>query len=967
MALLGTFLRYREEIRKRTPHSLRDQVREFGVLGRRYLASRFSNAEQSVSRAVEDGNITKILIGIAHLERARRRVPRSAGRLIAETICGRAGLERLEEAATLVSRRYPDSVMVTFLRAFLVAKRGDAPAANALICDAIMRSRHPGTVRKYGAIIARDRTIALCKTWRVVDRLARDNMTWAFGEGTSGADYADLPFVDSGDVSFGRAFDVPLALVHAEPLLQGRLDEQYLEKCSAAFDKADDLFDRLRAVSAMRRRGLRRIPSYAQAYTLARKCFGDLRSELDQLVKLTERPNSQAVQNSYAAARTLALSLENAIALGFDEDATHLESAIAQMARARWSKSCIWIAAQALAETGTDQNLAAAREIVETAEAPPTRPDDIKAYLSWAALTGEYHSAAELCERLPRTMWRKKFVLQEAEIYRCLGRFRDAERLLRDHLIETFCAPYKRDFCPITIQQTIRLIGGMGFAADTTNFLAQIPQPKNPRGVIFIAPRVIEHTRMLPWAVFAELRSMNWAVVPLVEGTAAYEPTGIEEIDRYANCISPTRRLTKNASEAFEPIEPFERDLAKGRLRWRGLNFDHQLWEEAAINRRRYNIDFTCPALQESLGELADWAEITARVIHNARSSFSKLGLRAGVFVNFNHRLPDAVFRFYCEKFGDPEDFFCVHAANGYENYFVNFARNVSTKCVVRNMTQHPESRSASFPLKDDFEAFYNSGRVMVEPAPALIRRMQKKDSPRNAEADAAERAIAAWRRGGKPVACVFGKVVCDSSLPVDGGPAHRNMKDWLNHTIQSVRNSDTLLLIKPHPHELREEIACFLTERFQDLIETEMPPNCLVLGGDWFEIEDLKDFIDLGLIYNGTTAVELGLLGIPAVLCNAFGPIDYPVGQAAPRDRDHYEQLVRFEQAPEVAPDLQARSKAWLKYMAGNKVNVDYRYHAREITNRLLYPSWWFPEDVERYLKRGDSNVYELARRAVG
>jgi hypothetical protein len=192
-------------------------------------------------------------------------------------------------------------------------------------------------------------------------------------------------------------------------------------------------------------------------------------------------------------------------------------------------------------------------------------------------------------------------------------------------------------------------------------------------------------------------------------------------------------------------------------------------------------------------------------------------------------------------------------------------------------------------------------------------------------------------------------------------------MKDWLNHTIDCVRGSDTLLLIKPHPHELRNEIATFLTERFLDLIEGEPPDNVATLGHDWFTIQEISEIIDLGAVYNGTTAIELGMLGLPVVLCSDFGPVDYPVGHPLPRDREHYRRMLRFEEPALAGADLQARSVAWLHYLASDEAAIDYRYHARGVTNRRIYPPWWFGDDIERYAREGDPNVRRIAERIVG
>ena len=114
---------------------------------------------------------------------------------------------------------------------------------------------------------------------------------------------------------------------------------------------------------------------------------------------------------------------------------------------------------------------------------------------------------------------------------------------------------------------------------------------------------------------------------------------------------------------------------------------------------------------------------------------------------------------------------------------------------------------------------------------------------------------------------------VCDSGVPFDGGPIHKKYERMdKSHNSKTVEGSNTLLLIKPHPHEFKETIACYLNEYFFDLIDNidELPENIL-LGHKWFDIHMLEEFLDFGLIYNGTTSVELGVLGIPSVLCSHF------------------------------------------------------------------------------------------------
>src|SRR5690606_3344479 len=231
-----------------------------------------------------------------------------------------------------------------------------------------------------------------------------------------------------------------------------------------------------------------------------------------------------------------------------------------------------------------------------------------------------------------------------------------------------------------------------------------------------------------------------------------------------------------------------------------------------------------------------------------------------------------------------PSQFFCIHATNGYENYFANFSRPYSMKAGLRNVTAHPELRTASFPVPKDFMAWYEARKAFGAEnlasvqAVTEVRRAAREEATPPPEALAFKERVREWKDGGGRVVCMFGKVVCDLAAPTDGGPAHSNMKDWINHTVDSVRGSRTLLLIKPHPHELRDEIATFLTERLTDLIEGDLPSNVVIAHPDWFDLKDITELVDLGVIYNGTTAIELGLVRVPAVLCSNYAPIDYPI-----------------------------------------------------------------------------------------
>ena len=927
----------------------------------------------------EDGNLERTLEGMAQLERNRKTGPLAAGLFFTKLISSSEGLAQLGEASERVSELFPDSVMLTYFRALAYAKSDRVHEAHRLVSDAIIKSCRKSEQVKYSDYAAKTRTIAFNKIWRILDAVARDNMTWATGQSQGGAAYASLDFLPSLELEDNGSYDLQMALFYAEPLLQGKHVEKYLLACKQGFEASETLADRLKFIFAMRRSGLRRLPDYHEAYALAKEFYEKIRPEWEYLVRpldylgKAEKEDAAEInrpEGPVGAVRIMRSVMNVARALGYSEDVERLNNSIAALASSPWGKESVFVAAFALIEADPIGNLDLSKRLIDMHDYAPKTNADIQDFINWAILSQEYDRGYELYLEQPVKVKRTNVGLVFANLLQRMGHFREAYELA--HGVQTAMLSRPHSFCPYSSWSVIKRLGELHFCAETADYYTMVPQPTEPEGVIFITPRSIEQTRKMPLAVLMELKRMGWAVIPLTQGILPIEKTGIEEIDQFGGCLTLARQLTHETRETFEEIEGFNYQVDDGKLEWGKVSLSHALWEEASINRRMYNVDYTCPALQTYLGNVVQWTEVCAQALHNVHKTMKEMGLRTGILVNFNFRLPDAIFRNYCEEYGDADNFFCLHSANGYQNYFTNFATNVSTKGIMRNMTRHPETRSGSFPVPAEFEDYYQSQKSSAHHILEMVRDVTKvkrsTEGQRELHPDArlAKANIMEWKEKGGKVACAFGKVVCDSGVPFDGGPAHKNMKDWINHTIESVRGSDTLLLIKPHPHELKEEIACFLNEYFSDLIDVDLPENVMVLGHRWFDINDLLEFVDLGLIYNGTTAVELGILGVPSVLCSHFAPVDYPVGHVVPTDKDDYRKLVRFEKEAAIAEDIKERAACWLHYMGSENVTLDYRYHARQITNKVVYPSWWFEEDIRSYLMEGDPNVSELAMRAI-
>lgn len=923
------------------------------------------------------GNAQELLEILLKYEARGTTAPLSCGEWMADKLNHADGRTSLAALAGKLQAGAPNSILLLYLRCLGHIEQNEFEAAQKLASEALCN--HCDDLKQSHAsnAVKRKRAVSLGSVWKMIDAAARDQMKWANAGSSSivlkqsdnglgsqsnqPTGYIDLPHVKAFEKldRYSLVTDYQTTLIFAEPLLQGKQNEAWLKSCELAYERSTTLFQRMRVIRSMWRQGFRRIPDYRNAYVMAERYFKKLQPELQHI----REDMAQDKADPYAYARLFRTALSIARQLSLVDQARELRNDLIALAHSRHGNKVVWIVVNALSN---DQDMHETT-LQLIGDKRPVATKDLHDFFQWATRFGEKKMAHSVFDALPKSLQSHPLSLPYINILQRGGQFEKAEQIARSVYASILQTPGALD--AERSQSLIRRIGELKFAAETARHFLAVPQPENPIGVIFATPRNIEQLRRSPLTVFLEWKKMGWAVIPLFEGVLPVHRTGIEKIDRYAACVEQNARFSDKTKTWLNVDEGCTVDLDTGKLAWRDIDLSHALWEEATISRRCYEPTWTCPALQRSLGNLVKWTNLLATVLVNARSDFEDMGPRAGIHSFFNFRLPDALTRFYCSQHGDPQAFFCIHASNSYENYFTNFRTNLSSLLSVRNMTSTPKTRAAPFPTAEMVAA-----RMKVQTADEIskarsivnIKRSTGEHSALKPEAEETRKRILEWRKKGGKTACAFGKVICDTAVPYDGGPAHKNLKDWINDTIDAVAGSETLLLIKPHPHELREEISCFLNCNFFDLIEKPLPDNVMFLGHDWFDINDLEGLIDLALIYSSTTSIEMALMKIPTIVASHFAPIDYPVGHKVVTSREQYKAVVQFKKRIRPAKDGVERATAWLALMRSKEIAVPYRYHSRQITNCVVYPPWWMEQDIEAYLQNGDENVALLARRGV-
>lgn len=904
-------------------------------------------------------DLPRVLWIVTQFEAIGKPIPRAAGQYIAGFFTTQEGRDTLSAATQVALIDAPHSPFLVYLHASLQAKAGGYMEAGQGVRQALDDLlQHPVETPEDEAYTKRSFK-ALSAIWSVVDTIAREQMGWVDADGKAALTK------NTEDASLAKT-----GLSFKEPLLQARDERGYIAACLTEFDSAETLRARARAVADMLRQSVRRQFTYHHAYAQAAKTIALLDAEV---IALTQDVDAAKLSDKEAIEiiQTLIIVLSVHRKLGNKDVVERIKVQIEAFANAGAPDSAIWLALPELTLDDSAEWKPRSRVLRRRLPVAPEKAHEIKAYFKWAMWMRAHAEADRIFAKLSRPQRETPSIMYYVNILQRQARFEEALNVLEGVNVRALSQPTKLN--PLEHWRLLRRIGEMAFLRDTAEAFAEVPQPQNPDGVMVIAARNIDQLRKYPLVVLMELRRRNWAVICLVEGLLPNEATKVSAINVLAGSIALERRLSPAAEKAFPVLSDFEARPEKGEINWMGLNLHHSLMEDARINRRSYDVDFSCPALTETLGRLCHWTEMTARATVYAQKHLQKKQIRAGFMALFNSRLPDTLFRLYCEKEGDPDSFFALQTANGYENYFANFSHEISTRCVIRNVTAYPEVRSASFPRPAFFEEYVQANQhraadvlERVEHI-ATAKRISGPVKQVDPEAEACAEKIRAWQARGGKVACLFGRVVCDSAVPYDGGPVHRDFKHWLHDSIDAVRGSDTLLLIKPHPHELNEEIATYLNQTFFDLLPDDLPPNAIKLGHRWFNIEAVAEFMDIGLIYNGTTAIELALLNTPCIQANHFGPIDYPVLHPVPTSAEQYKQMLRFETPVPPHPDMRKRAALWLDYMSNGRFALDYRYHARPVTNKVVYPPWWVQEDLKTYLSKGDPQIEQLADRVLG
>ena len=510
------------------------------------------------------------------------------------------------------------------------------------------------------------------------------------------------------------------------------------------------------------------------------------------------------------------------------------------------------------------------------------------------------------------------------------------------------------------------------FLKRSSEILDSVPQPKFPSGLwIYTNYGEYEAIAMtIPIAV--EAKKLGFSVISISSGTLKTETTSNVKINYLNGLISKDRESLKGEKRLYNEHNLRNKWIIDWKKRYvgvDGINYYQGIYEQLSMQFRRATIDI----IDYSTSQMFTKYLKDCDAAHSACLEIEKFAIEYNIPVRLvsatAHGAPYSVYRRFAAERGYKNNIHFMAVNISYETYYSNLAEKTASTIAFEDVTYyHDTLRQPLLASKDNFLRWYNKNMDNQEILNSVEKHLSRDRVVHSVDNKKYLKVIESYKKNNKKVFCMFGKVLADLAVPYDGGPAHEDMVDYIKHTVEifTSLNKDDLLLIKPHPHEERSEIAKDLTERMRDFIPERLPKNIVFLENSAFSLFELVDKIDIGLLWNGTAAMELGAKNKKVIMCSHFAKFDYPIKFDYPKSRSNYEDMLMGKCDIVLHSDIAVKSKMLLHYMSTDEIAIPFRYSHRRSTNDPIGGVHWIEEEVVNYLENGDKYMELCAKKLL-
>ena len=397
-------------------------------------------------------------------------------------------------------------------------------------------------------------------------------------------------------------------------------------------------------------------------------------------------------------------------------------------------------------------------------------------------------------------------------------------------------------------------------------------------------------------------------------------------------------------------------DIENKTIEAMGVNFFNLIETTLQKMQKRFNVLFYTHDNQPLFDGLVSTCD-TLLSIYEGLKKFALANQKKIRFVGWEvNYIPNGVFRILCENLSTDGTMELIELERGYMHYFGHSIKDSYVACGNLTKTQAPASWVMN---KKEFDASKSLALDTKAIEVALDASIKKKGNPSETETSKRiYRTIERYHEAGKKIYVLFAHLFYDKPID-DQSAGFDGMCDWVDETIKLFDESEHLLLLKPHPVEIRvahpkkipnETLASYLEDK-------ALGDNIVLLPPDLFSVADLIPSMTCGLIWRSSVALELIYHGIPCIIAGNpyYGVLDINIVKS----RDEYKRMIKNAETIKIEDFQRDEVKLFFSLVKNNY------FHVKQIGyNSKNRKHHWDRSALNQYLANGNDNISKLMER---
>lgn len=392
-------------------------------------------------------------------------------------------------------------------------------------------------------------------------------------------------------------------------------------------------------------------------------------------------------------------------------------------------------------------------------------------------------------------------------------------------------------------------------------------------------------------------------------------------------------------------------NLEKNLARANNINFFPLIHNTLRTIFKRYNIDFSDKKVVSIFDEMVKSCDRLLKHFLIFKKYAQDKGLKINIAGWEDDYIPNGVFKVLCELFSEERDVEYISIARGYGHYFGS--HHHESNIVASNLTY---AGKKSRLVVDNKELEMTSKKYNLDLVISEIGKILKKSviNGFSVEQQKIVDLIKDYRSSGKNVFVLFTHLFYDTPIE-DSSASFKDMCDWVLETIKYFKKKDGILLLKPHPVEIRpdnrhlepsETLSSFIREK-----NVNLSSNIILLKPRLFRLNEIVSFIDCGLIWRSSVALELPYYNVPSIIAGSppYKILDF---YYAKNKKDYFDKIENVKKL-HVSKNLKLNTARYILSLKDKHKHIQCIAYSKKFKRNYLEKKL-----LERYFKEGDKNI---------